>query len=144
MSIFTIGFTGKTAETFFSILKESRAKRVVDIRINRASQLAGFAKEQDMGYFLKKLSNMDYLINTDLAPTKDLLAKYRNKEIAWESYTQEYISLIHKRQVIESLGIEYFENSVFMCSEKESERCHRKLLTDLLLEKFPKVEIVHL
>ena len=144
MSVFTIGFTGKTAETFFSTLKESGAKRVVDIRINRTSQLAGFAKEQDMSYFLNKLSNMNYLVNTDLAPTKDLLTSYREREISWEKYSQEYISLIHKRKIIESLGIEYFENSVFMCSEKESERCHRKLLTDLLLEKFPRVEIVHL
>lgn len=144
MSTFTIGFTGKTAETFFSILKESGAKRVVDIRINRTSQLAGFAKEQDMSYFLNKLSNMNYLVNTDLAPTKDLLTKYRDREISWEKYSQEYIFLIHTRKIIESLGIAYFENSVFMCSEKEAEQCHRKLLTDLLLEKFPKVEIVHL
>jgi uncharacterized protein (DUF488 family) len=144
MSIFTIGFTGKSAETFFSILKESGAKRVVDIRINRTSQLAGFAKEQDMSYFLNKLSNMNYLINTDLAPTKDLLTKYRDKEISWEKYAQEYISLIHTRKIIESLGIGYFENSVFMCSEREAEQCHRKLLTDLLLEQFPQGEIIHL
>jgi uncharacterized protein (DUF488 family) len=144
MKIYTIGFTGKKAESFFTTLKNSGAKRLIDIRINRNSQLAGFTKEQDLGYFLSNLANIEYQINSDLAPTKELLGRYRKKDITWDAYSMEYISLIKTRNIIDTLGIEYFVDSVFMCSEKEPEMCHRKLLTDLLLNHFTGIRIEHL
>ena len=81
MKIFTIGFTGKSAERFFGLLEESRATKLIDIRINRTSQLSGIAKEQDLKYFLPKILGMQYIIEEEMAPTKDLLASYRKKEI---------------------------------------------------------------
>lgn len=144
MNISTIGFTGKTAEYFFSKLKDSGAKKLIDIRINRTSQLAGFAKEQDLGYLLANLSNLEYLINSDLAPTKELLTRYRREEIGWDTYSKEYISLIESRDIIEFLGQDYFSESVLMCSESTPEFCHRRLLTDLLSKQFSNLEINHL
>ena len=144
MNVYTIGFTGKKAERFFSLLKNSGAKHLIDIRINRTSQLAGFAKEQDLDFFLRNLSGLEYKINSDLAPTRDLLAGYRKQEIDWESYSDEYISLIKSRKVIESLGVEYFSESVLMCSENIPDYCHRRLLTGLLIEQFNELKIIHL
>lgn len=144
MNVYTIGFTGKNAESFFSTLKGCGAKNLIDIRINRTSQLAGFAKEQDLGYFLRNLSKIKYQINSDLAPTKALLASYRNQEIDWESYSDEYISLIRSRNVIESLGAQYFSDSVLMCSENTPDYCHRRLLTDLLIGQFDELIVSHL
>jgi uncharacterized protein (DUF488 family) len=144
MKIYTIGFTGKTAEYFFSKLKNSDAKKLIDIRINRISQLAGFAKEQDLEYLLGNLSNLDYQINSDLAPTKELLSRYRREEIDWETYSYEYISLIESRNIIKTLGKEYFSDSVLMCSESTPEFCHRRLFTDLLSKYFNDLEINHL
>lgn len=77
MKLFTIGFTGKNAEKFFSLLESSEANKLIDIRINRTSQLAGFAKEQDLEFFLPKIVGMQYQVWDDLAPTKELLASYR-------------------------------------------------------------------
>ena len=48
VKIFTVGFTKKSAETFFTRLKKSGAKRIVDVRLNNISQLAGFAREGTM------------------------------------------------------------------------------------------------
>jgi uncharacterized protein YeaO (DUF488 family) len=144
MKLFTIGFTGKTAQKFFQLLKDSKATKVIDIRINRTSQLAGFAKEQDLKYFLPKLNKMDYLVREDLAPTKALLAEYRNKEVDWVEFSQRYQDLLHARGAIESLTPEIFNNSVLLCSESESEMCHRTLLANRLVELYPGLTVTNL
>jgi uncharacterized protein YeaO (DUF488 family) len=144
MKLFTIGFTGKTAEKFFQLLKDSKATKVIDIRINRTSQLAGFAKEQDLKYFLPKLNKMDYLVREELAPTKALLAEYRNREVDWVEFSQRYQDLLHARGAIESLTPEIFNNSVLLCSESESEMCHRTLLANRLVELYPGLTVTNL
>lgn len=62
MKVFTIGFTKKTAGQFFEVLRQSGAKRVVDVWLNNVSQLAGFAKKESLHvkirqkyYFLHKV-----------------------------------------------------------------------------------------
>ncbi len=144
MKLFTIGFTGKSAEKFFGLLESSTATKLIDIRINRTSQLAGFAKEQDLRFFLPKLAGMDYLVREDLAPTKELLASYRDKEIDWDEFAVKYQDLLKQRGTIESLESEVFDNAVLLCSETEPEKCHRLLLANLIIEKFPTVKISNL
>ena len=144
MKLFTIGFTGKSAEKFFGLLETSKASKLIDIRINRTSQLAGFAKEQDLKFFLPKLIGMDYVVREDLAPTKELLASYRNKEINWDDFADNYSELLKQRGVIDSLDSELFENAVLLCSENEPEKCHRSLLAELISNKFTSVHISNL
>ena len=55
MEIYTIGFTQTTAEHFFGRLKAARIQRLLDVRLNNSSQLAGFAKARDLPYFLHEL-----------------------------------------------------------------------------------------
>jgi uncharacterized protein YeaO (DUF488 family) len=142
--LYTIGFTGKSAEQFFSLLKESKASRLIDIRINRTSQLAGFAKEQDLKFLVPELTNMDYVVREELAPTKDLLASYRKKEIAWDEFAENYQHLLKNRLVHNAFSLEDFSNSILLCSEKEPEKCHRTLLANALIEQFPSLEIINL
>jgi uncharacterized protein (DUF488 family) len=144
MNLFTIGFTGKSAEKFFGLLESSKATKLIDIRINRTSQLAGFAKEQDLKFFLPKLVGMQYLVREDLAPTKELLASYRDKEITWEVFSQKYQGLVKERGTLESCTPADFENSVLLCSESEPEKCHRTLLAGLIVKRFPNLGITHL
>jgi uncharacterized protein (DUF488 family) len=144
MKLFTIGFTAKSAEKFFGLLESSKATRLIDIRINRTSQLAGFAKEQDLRFFLPKLAGMDYLVREDLAPTKELLASYRDKEIDWDEFAVKYLDLLKLRGALESLESQVFNNAVLLCSENEPDKCHRQLLANLIIKKFPKVEITNL
>jgi len=144
MKLFTIGFTGKSAEKFFGLLESSTATKLIDIRINRTSQLAGFAKEQDLRFFLPKLARMEYLVREDLAPTKELLSSYRDKEIDWDKFALKYQELLKQRGAIESLNSDIFDNAVLLCSEIEPEKCHRLLLANLIFEKFPNVKVTNL
>ena len=144
MKLFTIGFTGKNAEKFFSLLESSEANKLIDIRINRTSQLAGFTKEQDLEFFLPKIVGMQYQVWDDLAPTKELLASYRDKEILWEEFAQKYQDLINFRGTLEKSSQTDFENAVLLCSEHEPEKCHRTLLAELITQKFPLLGVTHL
>ena len=144
MRISTIGFTGKNAEKFFQLLKESRATKLIDIRINRTSQLAGFAKEQDLRYFLPKLAGMEYQVREDLAPTKELLADYRAKRISWVDFSQKYQEILESQGIVQTLSSEIFDSSVLLCSESEPEMCHRTLLANKLVELFPGTTVTNL
>ena len=144
MNLFTIGFTGKSAEKFFGLLETSKATKLIDIRINRTSQLAGFAKEPDLRFFLPKLAGMEYQVWEEFAPTKELLASYRDKEIEWEEFAQKYQDLINVRGTLEKSSQTDFENAVLLCSEREPEKCHRTLLAELITKKFPHLGVTHL
>ena len=144
MNLFTIGFTGKSAEKFFGLLETSKATKLIDIRINRTSQLAGFAKEPDLRFFLPKLAGMEYQVWEEFAPTKELLASYRDKEIEWEEFAQKYQDLINVRGTLEESSQTDFENAVLLCSEREPEKCHRTLLAELITKKFPLLSVTHL
>ncbi len=144
MNLFTIGFTGKSAEKFFGLLETSKATKLIDIRINRTSQLAGFAKEPDLRFFLPKLAGMEYQVWEEFAPTKELLASYRDKEIKWEEFAQKYQDLINVRGTLEKSSQTDFENAVLLCSENEPLKCHRSLLSGLIIEKFPDLQVIDL
>lgn len=142
--IFTIGFSGKSAEEFFGLLEQSGAKKVIDTRVNRSSQLSGFAKEQDLGYFLSKLSSIEYQVITDLAPSRELLSLYRRGEIDWVAYSGRYEDLIIERRSIEELSEIEIDGAVLLCSESTPERCHRSILSRLIVERFPEFSVVDL
>jgi uncharacterized protein (DUF488 family) len=144
MKLFTIGFTGKTAEKFFDLLGNSRATKLIDIRINRTSQLAGFAKEQDLKYFVPKLAGLQYQVWEDLAPTKELLAIYRDKKISWEEFSLQYQDLINIRGVLNRSSQIDFENSVLLCSENLPLKCHRSLLSEMIIDQYPNLQEIHL
>ncbi len=144
MNIFTIGFTGKTAEEFFSLLDSANLNKLIDIRINRSSQMSGFAKEKDLGFFLEKLNGIEYVVNEELAPTKSLLSEYRKRQIDWSTYSSSYLELLSGRSILSKFNKSYFENSVLLCSENAPIACHRVLLADFLKTNFNDIQIVHL
>ena len=77
MQLFTIGFTRSSAEAFFGRLQRAGVRRVIDVRLNNRSQLAGFAKRDDLAWFLRALGGIAYQHDAGLAPTPALLAAYR-------------------------------------------------------------------
>lgn len=145
ITLFTIGFTKKSAEQFFELLKENKVKTLVDIRISNSSQLAGFAKGNDLEYFVKTICGIDYKHITDFAPTKDLLDKWRKEEITWEQYTEVYTNLLKDRCIMKKFGIGIFDNACFLCSEETPNLCHRRLLVEYLKEhSVEEITIKHL
>ena len=99
VKLFTIGFTQKPAEVFFSRLSKAGVKRVVDIRLNNVSQLAGFAKRDDLRYFLRAICEIDYVHLLELAPTKGILENFRRKKREWSLYETDFASLLEQRTV---------------------------------------------
>ena len=144
MKIFTIGFTKKTAEVFFGKLRRSGAKRVVDVRLNNVSQLAGFAKRKDLEYFLREICDMDYVHLPELAPTQDILDEYKKNKGDWGVYEQKFLDLMRKRQIEKTVPKEVVAEGCLLCSEDKPHHCHRRLVAEYLREQWGDVEISHL
>lgn len=142
--LYTIGFTKKSAEQFFTTLRNNDIRNVIDIRLNNTSQLAGFAKLPDLQYFLKKLDNIDYTHRPDFAPTGDLLKAYRKKTIDWDTYEREFITLLRQRSIEESVDPKTLDGTCLLCSEAEPLHCHRRLVAEYLRETLGGIVICHL
>lgn len=136
MKLLTIGFTKKTAEEFFNLLIENKIKTIIDIRRNNKSQLAGYTKENDLKYFLKKVANIDYIYFEEFAPDQTLLKKYRAKEVNWTQYEEEYLNHIKKSNIWKDLDINIFQNACLLCSESSPKKCHRRLLAEFIVNKY--------
>lgn len=146
ITLYTIGFTKKNAKKFFELLKNAGVKKLVDIRINNASQLAGFAKGSDLEYFMKEICNAGYVHITDLAPTKELLKDYQDKKIDWNGYTVIFKNILKNRHIAERFHVEDFDQCCFLCTEDTPEKCHRRLVAEYFKEKNTDIEIkiIHL
>jgi len=146
VEIFTIGFTRTTAEDFFERLKTNRIERLLDVRLNNKSQLAGFAKRDDLAYFLREMVGAEYEHAPLLAPTQDLLDDFKKKkEMPWEEYEDRFLELIAERKIEDQLTpADFSQRTVLLCSEDTPERCHRRLVAEYLRDHWGDVEIVHL
>jgi uncharacterized protein (DUF488 family) len=144
MKILTIGFTKKSAEHFFTRLKNSGTERLVDVRLNNVSQLAGFAKKDDLRYFLKAIDGINYLHLPLLAPTQQMLDSYKKKRGDWQVYEKQFLELMRERNIEREVSREVLQNACLLCSEDTPEHCHRRLVAEYLREKWGDVEIVHL
>jgi len=145
IDIYTIGFTKKKAEYFFEKLKKAGVKRVVDVRLNNVSQLAGFAKKDDLIYFLKQLGGMDYVHFPELAPTKDILDAYKKQKGDWATYERKFIELMERRHIENKIPKEVLNEGCLLCSEDKPHHCHRRLVAEYLSKKWDEeVEIRHL
>ncbi len=144
IKLFTIGFTDKSAEKFFSLLKNAGVKRIIDIRLNNRSQLAGWAKGSDLPFFVKEIGNIGYEHNIDFAPTKDLLSRYRDKTTSWQEYEIEFLRLLNSRNVAQRTDIEQLHEACLLCSEHLPDQCHRRLMAEYFQAVNRDVEIIHL
>jgi uncharacterized protein (DUF488 family) len=143
MKIFTIGFTQKSAEDFFTRLERSGAKMLVDVRLNNVSQLAGFAKKDDLRYFTKSLCGMGYQHVPLLAPTKEMLDEYKKNGGGWDIYAKRFLDLMAKRRV-EEMDRSQLDGGCLLCSEDKPHHCHRRLVAEYLGDKWGDIEIEHL
>lgn len=144
IDINTIGFTKKTAEEFFGLIRESGAKRVVDVRLNNVSQLAGFAKKKELQFFLKEMLDVDYVHLPELAPTQDILDAYKKHKGDWGVYEPAFLELMRKREIEKRIDPEIMAGRCLLCSEDKPHQCHRRLVAEYLQDKWGDVQIEHL
>lgn len=132
--IYTIGFTKKNADTFFGLLKNNGVSRLFDIRLNNVSQLAGFAKRDDLKFFLQEICSVDYFHFPELAPTNEILKPYKKGDMSWRIFEKKFLELISIRRIERLIEKNDFNNSCLLCSEHEPEFCHRRLVVEYLAE----------
>jgi uncharacterized protein (DUF488 family) len=144
MKIFTIGFTKKSAESFFTKLQRAGVKKLVDVRLNNVSQLAGFTKRDDLRYFLKAICNIDYVHLPELAPTQEIMDDYKKHNGDWDLYERQFIGLLKARKVENKLDRRSFEGACLLCSEDKPAHCHRRLVAEYLKSKWGNVQIEHI
>ncbi len=145
MKIYSIGFTQRSAEDFFNTLKSAGIRRLVDIRLNNTSQLAAFAKKDDLAYFLKAICKIDYRHEPLLAPTQEILDAYKKSKGDWATWERDFNALIRSRKIEKKLDrAEFSQPTVLLCSEFTPEHCHRRLVLEYLTRKWGDVTIIHL
>jgi uncharacterized protein (DUF488 family) len=144
MKIFTMGFTKKSAESFFTKLQLAGVSRLVDVRLNNVSQLAGFAKRDDLRYFLSVICRIDYVHLAELAPTQRIMDEYRKHKGDWNLYERQFIDLMIARQIESKVARELLEGACLLCSEDKPSHCHRRLVAEYLRDKWGDVEIEHI
>jgi uncharacterized protein (DUF488 family) len=147
-TIYTIGFTQKTAEQFFGLLRGAGVQKLIDIRENRAGQLSGFAKYPDLAFFLDRLCGIAYEYQPSLAPSVEIRTAYQTSH-DWTRYEQSFRELMSQRDAIAQLDAAAFAGKVaLLCSEPTPEKCHRRLIAEMLAEHWTaqghQIEIKHL
>jgi len=145
MKTFTIGFTQKSAQKFFSLIHENQVKTLIDVRLNNISQLAGFAKRDDLKFFLKELCDTEYQHLPELAPTKQMLDDYKKKRIKWEVYAENFLDLMAQRHIERSIKPALLDRGCLLCSEHKPHFCHRRLVVEYINRTTSlNLEVIHL
>ncbi|MEX0611681.1 MAG: DUF488 domain-containing protein [Pirellulales bacterium] len=146
MEIFTIGFAQTPAAEFFGKLKGAGVCRLLDVRLNNTSQLAAYAKRDDLQFFLREICDAEYEHEPLLAPTQEMLDAYKKHKGSWQAYEQQFLNLMAERRIEDNLGRERFETTptVLLCSEHTPEHCHRRLVLEYLDAKWSNIVPVHL
>jgi uncharacterized protein (DUF488 family) len=143
--VYTIGFTKRSAEGFFEAIKKAGIRQLIDIRLNNSSQLAGFAKKDDLRYFLKLICGVSYEHEPLLAPTQEILDAYRKSRDSWANYERDFFALMATRKMEIRLPRSVFDSpTALLCSERTAEQCHRRLVLEYLQSKWGDIEIVHI
>lgn len=145
MKVYSIGFTQKKAERFFDLLREAKINTLIDVRLNNVSQLAGFAKRDDLRFFLKELCQAEYVHLPELAPTQSMLKAYKQNGMTWDEYEKQFLDLMAQRQVERIVDHNLFDDGCLLCSEHKPHQCHRRLVIQYLNEQWQtKLEVEHL
>lgn len=146
-SIYTIGFTKKNAEEFFTLLQKNNVQTLIDVRLNNTSQLAAFSKFPDIEFFLNKICGIEYQHEVAFAPEESTLKRYKKKEIDWEQYVMEFSETMKKRNIRKYIADKYGSEDhkiCLLCSEPTPEQCHRRLIAEIFTEVFPNTKIIHI
>ncbi len=144
MKLFTIGFTKKSAEEFFTHLQNAGVRRIVDVRLNNTSQIAGFAKARNLKYFLNAIAGIDYVHIPDFAPTQDIIDDFKKRKGSWAEYETKFRDLMANRRIAETAATLLRKNDCLLCSEHTPEHCHRRLVAEHLQEQLGNIEVIHL
>ena len=142
MILYTIGYSQKTAEEFFALLRDAGVKRVVDIRRHNTNQLAGFTKQSDLPWFLDTIAGIGYTHELRLAPSEELMHAYRKEGLPFEDFAKQLTEQFGDTH--RELDPKDFADAALLCSEADPSECHRSVAADYLAKHWEGVEVTHL
>ena len=139
--LYTIGFTKKTAEQFYNLIRNNGITTIIDVRLNNTSQLASFSKYPDIVFFLHEICNCKYISERFFSPEEKTLKDYKNNAITWEEYVIQFNETLERRCIKDFISRNYSkivqnEKICFLCSEDLPNMCHRKIIADIFAELF--------
>jgi uncharacterized protein (DUF488 family) len=144
-TVYTIGYTKKNLEQFIRLLKKAGVDAIIDVRLRNTSQLAGFAKRDDLAFLLREGFGIEYEHHPDLAPTPEILDAYK-ANADWEAYERTFCPLLVERHA-QALGrqiLARYHHPCLLCAEPTAYYCHRRLVAEYWIEHLPNLEVVHL
>ena len=141
MRLYTIGYSKKTAEEFFDILRDNGVTQVVDIRRHNTNQLAGFTKQDDLAWFLDVIAGIDYEHVLELAPSEELMHAYRKEGLPFDEFAEKLRKQFDDHKMPTKAT---FDRAALLCSEAAPSTCHRLVAAEYLAEKWSGVEVIHL
>ena len=144
LQLFTIGFAETSAAQFFGLLRSANVKRLIDVRLNNTSQLAGFTKRDDLEFFLREICGIEYRHEPKLAPTQEMLDAYKKRKGSWQTYEREFNELMATRAIERAVSQESIDFACLLCSEKKAAHCHRRLVAEYLECHWSDLAITHL
>jgi uncharacterized protein (DUF488 family) len=141
----TIGFSQKSLRQFIHLLASAGVTKVIDTRLYNTSQLAGFAKKDDLAFILETFG-IEYEHVPDLAPTDEIMTKFKKLDKDWEAFAREFNQLLAERQVAKLWTSPVFASRVhcLLCAEHSERHCHRRLVAEYFQRLDPEIEIRHL
>ena len=144
LRLFTIGFAETSAAQFFGLLRSANVERLIDVRLNNTSQLAGFTKRDDLEFFLREICGIEYRHEPKLAPTQEMLDAYKKRKRSWQTYEFEFNELMAARAIEQAVSQQSMDLACLLCSEKKAEHCHRRLVAEYLQRHWTDLLITHL
>jgi uncharacterized protein (DUF488 family) len=142
--LFTIGFAETSAAHFFGLLRRAQIKRLIDVRLNNTSQLAGFTKKDDLSFFVQEMCGIEYRHEPTLAPTQEMLDAFKKRKGSWQTYEREFNNLMATRAIQKCVSPELIDSACLLCSEKTPGHCHRRLVAEYLQRHWPDLVVTHL
>lgn len=144
-TVYTIGFQKKSLEEFIRLLREHKCDAVIDVRLRNTSQLAGYSKRDDLAFLLEQGFGIAYEHHPDLAPTDEVLDRYRSSH-DFTGYEAALTPLLVERHA-ERVGQEVlakYKAPCLLCAEPKADTCHRRLVAEYWAKHIPDITIVHL
>lgn len=134
--LFTIGYEGRSIESFMNILIQNDVRLLCDVRKNPLSRKFGFSKaklshiSETVG--IKYIHIPDLGINSDKRASLDTVEDYQH---LFKDYVKTLPNLKTPLEYVYSLLCEK-KRIALMCYEKEPHMCHRHVVRDYLIKNY--------
>ena len=143
LTLFTIGYQGRTVAELIGALRDAGAERLVDVRAFPSSRMKGFSKTPLAAALAD--AGIAYEHARALGNPRPMRDRYRSGDVTGGA--AEYRAHIEREASAEldalaaTLGT---TATCVLCLERDHAACHRDVVAAALAARVPRLEVVHL